>query len=364
MLFKQNEFIDELLGWFRRTKRDLPWRRTYDPYHVWLSEIMLQQTQMDRGVSYFLRWIERFPDVDAVAAADEREILKYWEGLGYYARARNLHRAARKLVAEFAGIVPCEYEELLQLPGIGPYTAAAIASVAGNVDIAVVDANVLRVFARLFDLAGSVKQAPVRDKIGALAAELLPSGQARTYNQALMDLGGLICTPKNPRCAQCPVAGWCQARQNATVHLRPETGKAKKTVALVKVAVLIENQGRYFIQQRDQAAVWGGLWEFPGGDWPDPAIPPQKGRAIVAAALQEDCGLQVEGIRYRTSVDHQYTHHRITLHCFTAALVGSSHPCLRTAIAGRWVAWEQLREFGYPAGPRKFLEALEGGNEC
>jgi A/G-specific adenine glycosylase len=172
LVAENNTLIEPLLLWFRSTARDLPWRSTYDAYHVWISEIMLQQTQMDRGVVYFKRWIERFPSVQAVAAADQQEILKYWEGLGYYARARNLHKAAKVIAGEFNGQVPCDYQQLLTLPGIGPYTAAAIASVAGNQDVAVVDANVMRVYARLFDIDLPVKESKTQKRIAAMAQDL------------------------------------------------------------------------------------------------------------------------------------------------------------------------------------------------
>ena len=208
---KRQEIVQPLLHWFRLTKRDLPWRRSYNPYHVWISEIMLQQTQMDRGVAYFLRWIKRFDDVFAVADANEQEILKYWEGLGYYARARNLYKAAQVIVNEFNGEVPCDYHQLLLLPGVGPYTAAAVASVAGNYDVPVIDANVARVYARLFNIEEPIKDRLVKKRLADIAEQLLPLGQARAYNQALMDLGGLVCTPKKPFCAQCPIVAACAA---------------------------------------------------------------------------------------------------------------------------------------------------------
>jgi len=191
MTISKQLFTKALLAWFKQNGRALPWRKTYNPYHVWISEIMLQQTQMDRGVGYFLRWIERFPNVEAVADADQQEILKYWEGLGYYARARNLHKAAQVIVAEHGADVPCAYDALLSLPGVGPYTAAAIASVAGNVDIPVVDANVLRVFARLLDIDTPIKSTKNVQQISQLVSALLPKGRARLFNQGLMDLGDL-----------------------------------------------------------------------------------------------------------------------------------------------------------------------------
>ena len=243
--FNTVEIVQPLLQWFRKTNRDLPWRRTYNPYHVWISEIMLQQTQMDRGVTYFLRWINRFPDIQAVAAAEEQEILKYWEGLGYYARARNLHKAAKIIALDFGGEVPCEYQQLLRLPGVGPYTAAAIASVAGNYDIPVIDANVIRVYARIFNIGEPVKHRQVKVRLAQIAESLLPKGQSRAYNQALMDLGGLVCTPKNPKCSDCPVAAACMALLKGTVQERPVVGPSKKIITVHKVA------GLYSVQQED-----------------------------------------------------------------------------------------------------------------
>lgn len=345
--------IKDLLSWFRATDRDLPWRKTYNPYHVWISEIMLQQTQMDRGIAYFHRWIERFPDVHAVAEADEQEILKYWEGLGYYARARNLYKAAKLMVTNSGGDVPCEHDQLLDLPGIGPYTAAAIASIAGNHDVAVIDANVTRVYSRLFDIGGPVKSQPVRKRIATLASNLLPQGKARQYNQALMDLGGLVCLPKGPDCHKCPISQWCKALINGTVTERPELSRPKKQVTLQKVTAVISSQENIYIQQRRVQDVWGGLWEFPGGE---------SGERDPGLSLQEiifnDCGLHVTDIVPIVTVTHHYTHHKIVLHCFSARLEGSKTPRLSNAAAYKWISPAELSDFAFPSGPRKLLRHL------
>lgn len=351
---ERSKIIQPLLQWFRETKRDLPWRHTYDPYHVWISEIMLQQTQMDRGVAYFLRWMERFANVQAVAEAEEQEILKYWEGLGYYARARNLHKAAKVMVSDFGGEVPCEHDRLLSLPGIGPYTAAAIASVAGNYDVPVVDANVTRVYARLFNISESVKERHVQKRLVDIAENLLPEGQARAYNQSLMDLGGLVCTPKNPRCSECPVASSCEALLAGTVAERPVLGAKKKIITVHKVAGLILWNGKIFIQQRKADDVWGGLWEFPGGQVMenDPADQ-------VIARILEDSGLSVALVKPITRVIHQYTHHKIFLHCFLCKLEGADPtPVLASACNYRWINANELEQFAFPAGPRKLLEYI------
>lgn len=355
---KKNDIVVPLLTWFRETARDLPWRRTYDPYHVWISEIMLQQTQMERGVAYFQRWTLRFPDVRAVADADEREILKYWEGLGYYARARNLHRAAKVIVAEFDGLVPCEYDRLRSLPGIGPYTAAAIASVAGNRDVAVVDANVIRVYSRLFDIGLPVKSREVRQSIAGIAGELLPHGRARAFNQALMDLGGLVCTPKTPRCEGCPIASSCMARQAGTVALRPVVGEGKKIITVEKVAGIIRRQDQIFIQQRRADDVWGGLWEFPGGEL---SVDPPE--IAVVRAIEADTGLTVRVVEALPTIIHHYTRYKIVLHCFLCDLRGNNQQAtLNSAVDSRWIDLTQLDRYAFPAGPRKLLEHIAKTN--
>lgn len=354
------KIVQPLLQWFRNTNRDLPWRRTYNPYHVWISEIMLQQTQMDRGVTYFLRWIKRFPDVQAVATAEEQEILKYWEGLGYYARARNLHKASKVITREFGGEVPCVYTQLLTLPGIGPYTAAAIASVAGNYDIPVIDANVTRVYARLFNIGEPVKDRQVQKYIATLAEHLLPKRQARAYNQALMDLGGLVCTPKNPRCSECPINESCRALHKGTIQIRPVVGKKRDIITQHKVAGLIQWKEKIFIQQRRAGDVWGGLWEFPGG-----AISECEGDGggeaslVVAETISADIGLSVALLKPITRITHHYTHHKIILHCFLCTLDGDRfEPVLHSAENFRWVLPKDLEKFAFPAGPRKLLEYI------
>ncbi len=351
----QDDIVPPLLRWFRETARDLPWRHTYDPYHVWLSEVMLQQTQMERGVAYFLRWIGRFPDVRAVAAADQQEILKYWEGLGYYARARNLHKAAKVIVTRFAGEVPCDYQELLALPGIGPYTAAAIASIAGNRDVPVVDANVTRVYARLFDIATPVMAQPGKKRLAAIATQLLPPGRARIFNQALMDLGGLVCLPRTPRCGVCPVASSCLAVRGGTVAERPVLGRGKRIVPVVKVAGIIDCGGRIFIQQRRETEVWGGLWEFPGGDPADQA----PAMALPLLILAETA-LMVRVVAALPTIIHHYTHHKIILHCFLCELADEqAQPTLASAVDYRWTDPAELDRYAFPAGPRKLLAHLK-----
>ncbi len=351
------EFLQErLIRWFKLYRRDLPWRRTYNPYHVWISEIMLQQTQMERGVAYFTRWIDRFPDAAAVAAADQQEILKYWEGLGYYSRARNLHKAAKVIVDDFGGEVVCDYDILLKLPGIGPYTAAAIASIAGNRDIAVIDANVIRVYARLFDIGSPVKEKTAKDRIASIARELLPAGKARLFNQAVMELGGLLCTPKLPECSLCPLSDCCLALARGTVGERPVTGKSKKIITVQRVAGIIFHKGSIFLMQRGENDVWGGLWDFPGGELELGEGEPEE---LVADRIFESSRLLVDVVEPITTVVHHYTRYKIILHCFLCLLKGDNRaPVFKSADDYRWVAPYELDSFGFPAGARKVLEYI------
>ena len=216
-----NILQQNLLNWFQHNARTLPWRETYSPYHVWISEVMLQQTQMDRAVSYFTRWLEKFPAIKDIASANEEEVLKLWEGLGYYTRARNIIKTANILNDKYNGELPSDYNLLLKLPGIGKYTAGAIMSIAFNKNNPIVDANIERVFARLFNLEKPVKETEMQAFIWEKARELLPTDRAREFNQALMELGALVCIARNPRCRICPISNNCQAFELDSVSKRP-----------------------------------------------------------------------------------------------------------------------------------------------
>ncbi len=348
-----------LLRWFRRHKRDLPWRRSYDPYHVWISEIMLQQTQMERGVRYFHNWVKRFPDVVAVAQADEEEILQHWEGLGYYARARNLHRAAKKMVTEFQGQVPSDYSSLLRLPGIGPYTAAAVSSIAGNQDVPVIDTNVNRIFARLFNIQEPIKESGAQKTIQEIAGKLLPKGKARLFNQALMDLGGVICTPKNPDCGLCPLSDRCRSQQLGIVAERPVLAKKKQPVFINRVVGVIVHRDRVYMQKRAHTSLWTGLWEFPGGER---QVEQQKTASLdVASEVHKETGLVVRAERFLACVHHQFTHHKITVDAYLCSIADDAevHPRPRLASNFRWLQPRELDDLACPSGVRKVIDHLK-----
>jgi len=340
-----NDFQEKLLAWFAVNRRPLPWREDYQPYHVWISEVMLQQTQMERGVAYFRRWIARFPDVAAVAAAERDELLQYWEGLGYYSRLDNLRRTARALIERHGGALPDQIEQLQQLPGIGRYTAAAIASIAFDRDVALADANVTRLFARLFDLDQPLYNGAGRRLVEEIATALLPPGRARNYNQALMELGALLCTPKAPRCPVCPLNGLCLAKKLNTAVLRPKPRQAAVKTDLPMAAVALIDNGRVLLRQRPPKGMWAGLWEFPG-------LILQPGEDVATALHQEArrlTGLKIT-LEKLAHIEHHHTRYRVLLDGYFCHL--SARP--QEAPGGcRWVKLEEVTTYALSAGHRR-----------
>jgi len=252
-----------LCAWYETHRRDLPWRRTRDPYAVWLSETILQQTRVQQGLPYYLRFIERFPDVGALAAASEDEVLKLWQGLGYYSRARNLLRAAREVVERFGGEFPHRYADLLSLRGVGEYTASAVASISSGEAVAVVDGNVYRVLSRLFDIDTPIDTPAGQRQFRQLAQSLLDPSDAGRWNQALMEFGALHCTPQGPQCETCPVRDRCLALAAGTVGARPaKRGKTKPSDRWFHYLHIVAD-GRTLLHRRPEGDIWAGLYEFP-----------------------------------------------------------------------------------------------------
>jgi A/G-specific adenine glycosylase len=258
-------FAPLLLHWYEGKKRDLPWRQTRDPYAIWVSEMMLQQTQVATVIPYWTRWMDRFPTVAALANAPLDDVLASWQGLGYYARARNLHKAAKAIVENHAGIFPTAYEDVLALPGIGRYTAGAICSIALGQDVPIVDANVIRVLCRVYGITGDPKSLVVQNRLWELATELIPAGQAREFNQAMMELGALICDSK-PRCEICPVQSICDAFASGNPTALPQFAPKPVFTQQVDVSAVIfhpEDNQRLLLIRRPEEGLWGGLWETP-----------------------------------------------------------------------------------------------------
>lgn len=257
------DFSLQIVDWYRRNKRDLPWRNTNDAYQIWLSEIILQQTRVDQGMSYFLKFIKNYPTVFDLAKADEQEVLNDWQGLGYYSRARNLHHTAKIIVEKHKGIFPNKYLEIIQLKGIGEYTAAAISSFGFGLHHAVLDGNVFRVLSRLFDIDTGIDTPKGKKEFTFLAQELLPKKDSATHNQAIMEFGALYCTPKNPDCQNCELNSKCLAFANKTVEIRPiKLGKTKVRKRYLNYLIL-SNETEIIISKRLENDIWKHLYEFP-----------------------------------------------------------------------------------------------------
>lgn len=348
-------FKTSLLSWFTENRRDLPWRRSYEAYQIWISEIMLQQTQMERGVEYFNRWLTRFPDVSSLAAAPEQEVLKAWEGLGYYSRARNILKTAGVLLAEHGGRIPDDYRSLLDLPGIGPYTAAAIMSIAFNRPYPLIDANVERVFARLEDIDRPVREKAVRDQLEKRLNHLLAETEPREFNQALMEMGALLCRPRTPLCRECPIQKHCRALQAGTVTMRPVLPPKKNTTAIVMSCIIIRHGDKYLIQQRHNDDVWGGLWEFPGGRLKDGESPARAARR----ELYEETEIKAGRLQSFATVTHSYSRYRVTLHSFFWETGRKIVPRLHAARKHRWVTLEELDRFAFPSGHRQLIARMK-----
>lgn len=342
-----------LLAWFQTHQRPMPWRETRDPYHVWISEVMLQQTQVATVIPYFERFVARFPAVHDLAAAPLDDVLKHWEGLGYYSRARNLQKAAQQIVTEHEGRFPEAYAAIRALPGVGDYTAGAVASIAFNQPAPAVDGNVFRVLARLFLIADDIALPRSRRRFERQAQELIPPGEAWRFNQALMELGATVCTAANPRCGQCPVAPWCQARSADRIRELPVKSKktAVKEVGFL-VGVIRDEGGRYLISRRPAKGLLGGLWEFPtceAAGMPDPA----QLRAYFLA--QHEVALAALGPV--VTVPHQFTHRKALYHAYAGEVApGSSRPADREDL--RWVSADELADFALPQAHHKIMQAL------
>lgn len=318
---------------------------------------MLQQTQVKTALPYYLNWMERFEDVRSVAAASLDELLKYWEGLGYYSRVRNLHKTAKILVDKYDGTFPREYPQILGLPGIGPYTAGAIMSLAFNENYPMIDGNIQRVFARLFNISTSIKETANQKFMWEKAAQLLPASEARDFNQGLMELGALVCTPKNPLCPECPLDEFCESFRLDVVNRRPVPSERKKIKPIeVAVGVLVE-KSKILIQKRPENGLMGCLWEFPGGKLETDESP----EAALEREFFEELGLHVSCLDKITTIRHAYTNFRVTLHAFRCRLSKPyQKPQLRAASEARWVTRNQLDEFAFPAANRKLINILVG----
>jgi A/G-specific adenine glycosylase len=341
----------ELLDWFEENRRDLPWRHTSDPYRIWVSEVMLQQTQVRTVIPYYQRFLIRFPDLKSFAAASLDDVLKHWEGLGYYARARNLHAAARALSG---GTVPDDPQRFGALPGVGGYMRAAVMSIAFGRPLAAVDGNVKRVLARVFGIEEAVDRPAGARVVQSFADSLLEIKHPGEFNQALMELGALLCRPRNPQCEACPWSASCAAFASGTWERYPRTSP-KRAVPTARIAVgVVSRRGRLLITRRAESAMLGGLWEFPGGKI-------KRGEAPADACrreIREETGLDVDVVEHVTSVQHAYSHLKVKIEVFRCNhRKGRVH--LRGPVDHRWILLEETVDYAFPKANHKFLPALK-----
>ncbi|MGB3241116.1 MAG: A/G-specific adenine glycosylase [Geitlerinemataceae cyanobacterium] len=346
------ELRRSLLQWYTESGRRLPWRNDRTPYHIWVSEIMLQQTQVKTVIPYYQNWLSLFPDIPTLAAADLQSVLKAWQGLGYYARARNLHKAAQAIIRQHDGIFPQQFDDVLALPGIGRSTAGGILSAAFNQPVAILDGNVKRVLARLMAL--SVPPAKAIPQLWQLSQTLLDSQNPRDFNQALMDLGATLCTPKNPGCLLCPWRMSCQAynlEKQSEIPMR-ET-RAPLPHKQIGVAVIWNDRKQILIDRRLESGLLGGLWEFPGGK----IEPGETIEACIVREIQEELGIEIEVGEHLMTIDHAYTHFRVTLNVYHCRYV-SGEPRAIECQEVRWVKLDELDEFPFPKANTRIIEAL------
>ncbi|MFN8373400.1 MAG: A/G-specific adenine glycosylase [Anaerolineae bacterium] len=347
-------FAHELLLWYDQHAADLPWRSTRDPYRVWLSEIMLQQTQVETVRDYYTRFLAAYPTVAELSTAPLNDVLKLWEGLGYYSRARNLHRAARMVVQQWQGYFPSSLEDLQKLPGIGRYTAGAISSIAFGLAAPVLDGNVMRVFARLTDLADDVTQPRTQKHLWSLAEDWLSSERPGDYNQALMELGRTVCKPRSPSCAVCPIRTHCLAYARGTQAQRP-VKKAKDPTPHYQVAagIIYNSRGQILIAQRPLEGLLGGLWEFPGGKCEEGETLPD----CLRRELREELAIEVDVGEEFVVVQHAFTHFRITLHAFTCQHI-SGEPQKLGVHDWAWVTEDDFARYSFGKADREVIEAM------
>ncbi len=347
------KLVPLLLAWFSKKARDLPWRRTRDPYAIWVSEIMLQQTQVKTVIPYWERWMQELPTIESLARASTEKIHKFWEGLGYYTRVRNLQRAAQQIVSERRGKFPEHFDDILALPGIGRYTAGAIASIAFNQPRPILDGNVIRVLTRIFGITANPREKRTNVKLWQLADALVQHASRLTphastcshLNQSLMELGALICTPRSPRCSACPVQKLCSAWREGKQESLPNLGQRTKATERRFMAFVVERRGKFLVRQRPAGVVNAHLWEFPNVEVGARPSGPQHVRTA-AHGLE----LQLADAKPLCTIKHSITRYRITLQAYRAKL---SNP--RSTPDGQWLSLKQLHQLAFTSAHKKLL---------
>ncbi|MBB6215776.1 A/G-specific adenine glycosylase [Anaerosolibacter carboniphilus] len=342
----------QLIDWYEKNHRKLPWRETRDPYHIWVSEVMLQQTRVDTVIPYFLNFIGKFPTIEVLAQAHEEEVLKAWEGLGYYSRVRNLQRGAKVVMSQYGGLVPKELQEIKKIPGIGPYTAGAILSIAYDKAVPAVDGNVMRVFSRLFCIDYDISDGKTRREMEQIGNVVVPEENPSFFNQGLMELGALICTPLSPKCIACPVYGQCRAAQKGIQNELP-IKKKKQAVKEVELEVALAwKEDKVLLMKRPTEGLLASLWTFPSAvreeGW-------EPGNSIIQE-LKEQYGMTVENIAYLFDAHHVFTHLKWNMKVYGCNLASEEkleYPQVQ------WVTLDEIKDYAIPTAFKKVLNKIK-----
>jgi len=343
-----NMFSRDLSNWYAKNKRDLPWRHTKDPYKIWVSEIMLQQTTVSSVIAYYERWIKTFPTIHDLARASLQTVLKQWQGLGYYNRVKNLHKASLILIKEHEGIIPKDPQVIRSLPGFGPYTTGSVLSIAYDIPLTIIDANVRRVAMRLLALPG-LADTKQDLNVNEFLLKVLPVHRVGDFNQALMELGALVCRAKEPICTVCPVKKYCQAYKEGKQEIIPET--KKKIIKNIKAVIAIIKRGDdYFIQRRPAKGLLADFWEFPGGKIEEGE---SKKQALVRE-LKEELGVQLKASKHLFDVKHFYTQFKVDLSVFACSLEDDP----KIDATHQWVSMKSFSKYPMPSGSAKIIEKI------
>ncbi len=344
-----SSFTKTLTAWYCKNARDLPWRRTKDPYKIWISEIMLQQTTVVAVIPYFNKWLTVFPTVEHLARAPLQKVLAQWQGLGYYNRAKNLHRSSQVIVQDHNSLLPSDPEVILKLPGFGPYTTGAVLSIAFDRKLPIIDANVRRVIMRILAIEGEADTKQDKSVLEYLL-KVLPEKNVGDFNQGLMELGALVCRNKEPLCVQCPVAGFCRAYKEGRQELIP-TPKKRLINDVDAVIAIIENKGRYFIQKRPSKGLLADLWEFPGGK----IETGETAKEALIREVQEEVGILPKSVKHLFDVQHFYTQFRVKLSVWRFEPRSDLPSVSKTR---RWVLPKDFSKYPMPSGSAKIVERI------
>lgn len=358
--FPVTAFQDDLLDWFEKNLRDLPWRKDKDPYKIWVSEIMLQQTRVDTVIPYFERFMERFPTIEALADAPQDDVLKEWEGLGYYSRARNLHQAVQEVKQAYGGKVPDTPKEIAKLKGVGPYTAGAILSIAYDKPEPAVDGNVMRVLSRILLVEEDIQKVKTRKRFEQAVRGMIAEQHASFFNQALMELGALVCVPKSPQCMLCPVADHCRGREAGGHEELPVKGKAKPPRKVDMVAGVVmrpvggdgDGEEEILIHKRPETGLLAGLWEFPNVE----KEADQSWEESLSRYMYQYYGVKVEPVAHWMTVQHTFSHLHWNLQVYRCRLEGEEGEQLPAS--ARWTRVEDLGDFAFSVSHGKVVKAL------